>query len=156
MFNQKKGVSGWIAWVLILAFVVSLSAFMYDFMIDYTESSTEGVKKVVYDTDECRSVSISIESACQDISSQVLNITLQNRNYIRVKKMNFRMFNPSKKPLLFNTTNTTLNPNRKKTINIPTSTDIIGYVEVIPIVIRDNLEIVCGERKATYDGVSSC
>lgn len=156
MYGNKRGVAGWIAWVLIVAFVVSLSAFMYDFMIGYTESSTEDVKKVVYDTDECRSVSISIESACQDTTTQVLNITLQNRNYIRIKKVNFRMFDLNKKPILFNSTNTTLNPNRKKLVTVPTTSTQLGYVEAIPIVVRDNIEIVCGERKATINSISSC
>ena len=72
--KSKKGASPWIAWILLIAFVVSLAAFMYSFMMSHTEERTEDMKEMVYNTDECRSVSLNIISAC--MSAQVLNITL--------------------------------------------------------------------------------
>ncbi|HII72363.1 TPA: hypothetical protein HA265_06430, partial [Candidatus Woesearchaeota archaeon] len=90
ILKQKKAVSPWISWVLLMAFAVVLSAFMYNFMVSYTKDSTEDMKKIVYNTDECRLVSINIESAC--MTAQALNITLQNRNYIRIDEMDFRFY----------------------------------------------------------------
>ena len=147
--KNKKAVGPWISWVLIMAFAVALSAVMYSFMLDYTKSSTAEVKKTLFNTDECRTVSLSIESVCQNISTQDLNIEVQNRNYRRIDYIDYRLYDVNKKPLSTNSTNISLNPNRKKTMNISGSISTqLGFVEVIPIVIREEFTIVCGEKKA--------
>ncbi|MBW2996719.1 hypothetical protein KY349_00090 [Candidatus Woesearchaeota archaeon] len=151
--RQKRAVSPWISWVLLVAFAVVLSAFMYNFMVSYTESSTEDMKKVVYNTDECRSVSLDIDSAC--MSAQVLNITLQNRNYARIDKMDFRLYSDIV-PIHTNLTDIAMNPNRKKLIEIDTGTaSTVTRVEVIPHIEKEDLDIICAEKKASSD-VDTC
>ena len=148
----KKGVSAYVSWILIMAFVVVLSAFMYSFMVSYTEDTTDDVKKQVYNTDECRSVSVNIVTGC--LSSQTLNITVQNTDYIRIDGMDFRVYDLSKRPLHTNRTNITMNPNRIKQIEIDTGATNVGFVEIIPIVYKDDLEILCSEKKAQADIVA--
>jgi FlaG/FlaF family flagellin (archaellin) len=151
----RKAVSPWIAWVLLLAFAVALSAFMYSFMVDYTEDTTEGIKKQVYNTDECRQASLSIEDACVDTSAQILNITLQNRNYIRLDKIDFRLY-VGRTPISTVETTITLNPNRKKLVSVNTSTtDTVTYVEVIPHIETHDYDIICGDKKVASE-VSTC
>lgn len=153
--HSKKASSPLIAWVLILTFAVSLSAFMYSFMVDYTESTTDDIKKTVYNTDECRQASVSIEDVCVDTASQVLNITLQNRNYIRLDKIDFRLYE-GRLPIHTIATNTTLNPNRKKLVSVDTNTtDTVTYVEVLPHIETHDLDIICSERKIS-SSVSAC
>ena len=151
VLNQKKAVSPWISWVLLVAFAVVLSAFMYNFMVSYTKSSTDDMKKVVYNTDECRFVSINIEDAC--LSSQVLNITLQNRNYIRIDSMDFRFYN-GRVPLHTNITEIAMNPNRKKVVSLDTGTSSVTRVEVIPHITKENMDIICADKKAAKEVVS--
>jgi FlaG/FlaF family flagellin (archaellin) len=152
VFKHKKAVSPWISWVLLVAFAIVLSAFMYDFMVDYTESSTDDMKRTVYNTDECRLVSLNIDSAC--MSSQVLNITLQNRNYIRIDKMDLRFYE-GRVPLHTNQTNITMNPNRVKIIEFNTGVSTVTRVEVIPYIIKEEMDIICADKKAESE-VSTC
>jgi hypothetical protein len=150
---SKKAASAWISYVLLLAFVVALSAIMYKFMIDHTEKTTDDIKKAVYDTDECRLVSLNIESVC--LSSQVLNITLENTNYIRIEKLDFRLYN-GVTPIHTNYTNTTLNPNRKKVVSLGIGTSSnVTLIEAIAHVTKDNMDIICSNRKVQAT-VTSC
>ncbi|MBI5398378.1 hypothetical protein HZB03_02840 [Candidatus Woesearchaeota archaeon] len=153
----KRAASVWIAYVLLMAFVVSLSAVMFSFMTDYTRSATKDIKKTVFNTEECHSVSLSVESAC--FASQVLNITVQNRNYLRIDKLDFRLYDLAKKPRALNITNITINPNRKKTITVNTGMSQLGFVEVVPVILKQApealFEIVCSDRKASTTSFNS-
>jgi len=90
--RYRRAAASYVAWVLLTAFAVALSALMYNFMYDFTQSNTEKIKTIVYNTDECRQAGFSIEEACFGYSSQVLNITLQNRNYVRLSALDFRYY----------------------------------------------------------------
>ena len=141
----RNAASIWMSYVLITGFAVMLSVFMYSFMVDYPKSSTDDMKKVVYNTDECRSVSINIESAC--LSAQSLNITLQNSNYVRIDGLDFRIYN-GRIPHHTNQTNITMNPNRVKSVTVNIGTSSASRVEVIPHIQKENMDMVCSDRKA--------
>ncbi|MBU2561793.1 MAG: hypothetical protein KKD17_05845 [Nanoarchaeota archaeon] len=143
----RRAVSPWISWVLLVAFAVVLSAFMYNFMVSYTKDTTQDIKKTVYNTDECRSVSLNIDSACFSASAQVLNITLQNTNYARIDSMDFRLYN-GRIPLHTNETDISMNPNRVKEISINTGVAAVTRVEILPHITKENMDIVCSDRKA--------
>jgi hypothetical protein len=149
---HKKAADQWISWVLLMGFTVMLSALMYSFMVDYTESSTDDMKKVVYNTDECRMVSLNIDSAC--VSAQALNMTLQNKNYVRIDSMDFRFYN-GRIPLHTNQTNITMNPNRVKEISLDTGVTGITLVEVIPHIIKEKNDIICSDKKVSAE-VTAC
>jgi hypothetical protein len=125
---------------------------MYNFMVYYSESKTEQVKMIVYDTDECREAGLNIESVC--FASGTLNITLQNRNYARLDGLDFRLYN-GHLPIQTNVTELTLNPNRNKLVSLITGVSNVTYVEVIPHVQKDNKDIICSERKAASE-VTGC
>ncbi len=150
----KKAISPYVSWILIMAFVVAISAFMYSFMTGYTKDTTKDIKKQVYNADECRSVSLNILSACH--ASGYLNITVQNTNYLRITGMDFRLYDKNKKPIQTNTTEIPMNPNRIKELSINTGiTTTVSRVDVIPRIKKDNLEIICGEQKAQKE-VTTC
>ncbi len=142
----KKGVSPYISWILLMAFVVAISAFMYSFMTDYANDTTTDIKKQVFNTDECRTISLNIVSAC--ISSQTLNITLQNTGYIRIEGIDFRVYDEFNVPIHTNRTTTALNPNRIKPMELNVGVSGVGLVEIIPVIEKENIEIICAEKKA--------
>lgn len=153
LLGQKRAADAWISWVLIMAFAVVLSVFMYNFMVSYTTDQTQEIKKVVYNTDECRQVSLSINAVC--VSSQVLNITLQNRNYIRIDGMDFRLYN-GHIPIHTNLTTITMNPNREKVITLDIGTATVPtLVEVIPHIKKENIDMICADTKVA-SAVVSC
>ncbi len=151
--KSKKAVSPWISWVLIMAFAIVLSAFMYNFMVSYTEDTTDDIKKTVYNTDECRSVSLNIKSAC--MSTQDLNITLENTNYIRIDKLDFRLYN-GRVPLHTNQTEIPMNPNRLKTVILATGVASVTRVEVIPHIEKEQMDIICADKKAESTVRGTC
>ena len=153
IIQNKRAVSPWISWVLLVAFAIMLSAFMYDFMVSYTEDSTEDMKKTVYNTDECRLVSINIDSAC--MSTSILNITLQNKNYVRVDQLDFRVYN-GRIPLHTNQTEIPMNPNRNKIIELETGVTTVTFVEVIPHIEKDKMDIICADKKTSSAVSASC
>ncbi|MFC1723305.1 hypothetical protein ACFL0V_04150 [Nanoarchaeota archaeon] len=136
-----------------MAFVVVISAFMYNFMKTYTEDTTHDVKKQVYNTDECRPVGINIQDGC--VSAQVLNITLQNTNYVRIQGMDFRFYGLNNRPVGNNRTSIVMNPNRIKEVSIDTGVTGVAMVEVVPVVYKENIEIICSDKKAQLK-VNSC
>lgn len=144
----KRAVSPYISWVLLMAFAVVLSALMYSFMVDYTNDSVSDIKRVVYNADECRSVSLVISSSC--FSAQILNITLENNNYARIDTMDFRLFN-GRVPIHMNQTNISMNPNRVKAIELKTGASAVTMVEVIPHIMKEDMDIVCTDRKVQAD-----
>ncbi|MBN1544357.1 hypothetical protein JW898_02740 [Candidatus Woesearchaeota archaeon] len=148
----KRAVSPWISWVLLVAFAVILSAFMYNFMVSYTKDTTQDIKKTVYNTDECRSVSFNIVSACFSASTQVLNITLENTNYARIDSMAFRLYD-GRIPLHTNNTGIPMNPNRVKEIILDTGVASVTRVEVIPSIEKEGMDIICSDRKAEAEVV---
>ncbi|MBT7903740.1 hypothetical protein HN587_07795 [Candidatus Woesearchaeota archaeon] len=153
---NKKAAGPFISWVLVMAFAVALSAFMYSFMVDHTTESTNEIKKTVFNTDECRQVSLSVESVCQNLTTQVLNIQIQNRNYRRIDLIDYRIYDADKKPLSTNSTEISLNPDRTKQIEVTGITQELGMVEVIPIVKREDFTIICADRKASSTIIEDC
>ena len=145
--RSKRAASEWISWVLIMAFAVVLSVIMYKFMVDYASEQTTDIKKMVYNTDECRMVSLNIISACFG-PAQVLNITLQNNNYVRIDKIDFRLYNGNI-PIHTNQTSITMNPNREKLVSFSTGAAAVTRVEVIPRIVKENMEIICSDKKAS-------
>jgi hypothetical protein len=135
-----------------MAFAVIISVLMYQFMVDYATEQTTDIKKVVYNTDECRLVSLNINNAC--FSSQVLNITLQNSNYVRIDKMDFRLYN-GRIPIHTNQTEWVMNPNREKVFSLAAGTaGPVTLVEVIPYIVKEDMDIICSDKKAASEVVS--
>ena len=153
----KKGVSVWLSWVLLFTFAVAISAVGFRFIIPIVEKSTIDLKKVVFNTDECRQIAISVEGACQDNSAQVLNITIRNRNYIRIDKLTFQVFGAGNQPLFTNHTTSKHGPQREKVYSIPTNTSgTITFATITPRIFREDLEIVCQDRGSSVTTIPSC
>ncbi|MFH1063993.1 MAG: hypothetical protein V1729_02860 [Candidatus Woesearchaeota archaeon] len=68
--------------------------------------------------------------------------------------MDFRFYN-GRIPLHTNQTNITMNPNRIKYIELDTGLTTVTRVEIIPHVYKDNVDVICGDKKIESE-VSIC
>ena len=112
VFSNKRGVSAIISWVLIVAFVISLGTIVSRFMIDFTKEQTKEAKKIVFDSDECRSIAISIDTACHDTSEEVINLTISNRNFVKVEKILYKVLTENNRPGVSGELEFPINPDR--------------------------------------------
>lgn len=157
--KNKKAISLWISFVLLTAFVVLISAFMYDWMTGFTKETTISIKKRTENTELCNLVSVSIDEACLNISTtpKSLYINITNRNDLRVRQLIFRLYKDFKSTEIETTEiNVTIKPQFKKELVINTTLSNVSYLDVIPATIKEETLHVCTDRKAVIESVSSC
>ena len=163
LLKNKKGIEVWISWVLLMGFVATLSLLMYDFIKDYTQETVDELRGRVYDTEECNSVAISIDSVCKQTATSpiYLNITVTNRLNINIDQLMFRTFDSSDRflnisRLNISTATVALRPQQSKKITMNISSDDINTVQVIPAVFREDLVIVCMRKIVEETQVIEC
>lgn len=157
MIRSKKGDSQWLSWVLLTAFMVALGVMMQNFMTGFTEDTTQSIKERVYNSEECDSVAISIDSVCQNTQSLYINLT--NRRDIAISKVMFRMYDIYNGP-------TWLESNVTIDLGIDDTQEVIALrqgdfkkvsrLEVVPVVFKDNFEIICEDRKGAVEVIPDC
>ena len=147
----KKGDFVWISWVLLLAFTVVTSAILYNWMFGFTKGSSENIQKRAMNAQQCDSVGLSIDSACQD--SKSLYIDLTNRNTLNVDIAIVRLYNIYGEPM---------EPLLEKRISLPpkettriqvAKAGAVQKADIIPITIQSGVEITCTERVSHTDNV---
>lgn len=156
---NKKGVSLWIEFVLLMGFAVVLSVFLNDWMRDYTTETAQDMKERHYDTEMCTGIAISIDYACHANSTPInLNINVTNRGDLRITKQIIRIYDNATTlenwEVLENSK--LIKPTRMKVISNTSSLDTIGYIEIVPVTKKGDLEIPCPEKKAYTNRISEC
>src|SRR3989344_3921670 len=71
--KMKKGVSEIISWVLLIGFAVSLAAIVTMWTLRNTETTTEGVVKMVTEDIKCSEVFINLAIDCTTKTLTVIN-----------------------------------------------------------------------------------
>jgi hypothetical protein len=150
--KSKKGVSAWISWVLLVAFMVSLSAFMYTFLSGFTKDSIEDVKEKVIDSKVCDSVGVSV-SACLK-NSNLITVTIKNVNYITVDKVSIDMFDVFDRPQQKTKEFKLVSGNLKKFDILKDG--IIKEIHVVPAIYKDGKAIYCSNKEVGVYDISSC
>ncbi len=152
--KSKKAISIWLSWILLTAFMVVLSVVVYEWYINYTKESIVSMKQTVYNTDECTSISVCLKVLN---TTQDLNINVTNNGYIKVDRLFIRVYNSTDfKQFEYNTT---LKPDRTRnyifnsTNGNYTAMTNADYVEVVPIIVKDDLTVICSSRQVSN---SSC
>ena len=156
---NKKGVSLWIEFVLLMGFAVALSIFLNNWMRDYTLKTTETIKERNYNTALCDGVAISIDAACQGNSTPInLYINVTNRGNLRITKQILRIYNNITTLANWEVIENTrlIRPGRMMRISNTSSLDYVGYIEAVPVTEKGDLEIVCAEKKAFINSVKNC
>jgi len=149
---NKKAVSVWISWILILALAITISAFMYSWITSTTETATESFR-YVYDRSECDNVAVMIESCNQ---TQTLNTNVTNKLMLAVDGLIFRIHYSDYESDTKNVT-VKLNPGEKEDYLLPfDNSKTVAALEVIPIIQTEDYRIICRSRIARIDDINSC
>ena len=152
MIRGKKGVSLWLSWVLIVAFIVALSVFMFNWMSSFTESQKDKIVRLT-DGDECNYISLSIE-LCQNTQNLYINAT--NNQDVALDKLIFRVFDIYD-DYQTKERNISIKPGEKKKIEL-LKYGITTRIEIIPVIIKpkDNTEITCQNRMIESTTINNC
>lgn len=156
---NKRGVSLWIEFVLLMGFAVALSIFLNDWMRDYTTNTAETIVERHYNTELCDGIAVSIDAACQANSTPInLYINVTNRGNLRITKQIVRIYDNITTLANWEVIENTqlIRPGRMKRISNISSLDYIGYIESVPVTEKGDLEIVCSEKKAFINSVKNC
>jgi len=152
LFSNKKAVSEWISWVILIAFAVSISVLVGQQMIDSTKESTESLKNYIYDTQECQNVALSINNICQN--SEALNIELSNIKAVRVDEFLLKVFDGSGDSETL-TLQTSIMPGEKVNVTAGKSR-IAAKVEVVPVISVGDKMVMCAQKTASEDEIQDC
>ncbi len=147
---SKRGVAIWLSWVLLIAFMVLLSTFMYNWITGYTESSAERIK-TTYAEESCSRTAIEI-AGCQ--KAEILNITISNKGNLRVDQVIFRLYDlydnieSKEKDIL-------VKAGKTKELEL-LKQGVIQRLESIPVLIKDGKRTVCRDKMHTLENITSC
>jgi FlaG/FlaF family flagellin (archaellin) len=149
--KNKKGVSMYISWILLMLMAIILSALMYNWYTGRTEQyaerlTTESTKEV------CTSVGINIKGACQD--TQMLYINITNSLDIKIDQLVFNLVDlyddvENKKY------NLTLYPGETEKIKL-LKQGTLKQIEVVPATTIDNVNYPCSNRKVFKYKIAQC
>jgi len=149
----KKGISIWISWVLIIAFMAILAVFMFSWTTSFADTHT-GRLKEVYNTVDCNFVTVSIDSICQN--TQTLNMNITNRKNIDVDKLIYRIYdiygNPEAKEVDVFIRHGKANTEKVTVIK----QGVTSVIEVIPVIIKDENKIICEDREIKANNIRFC
>ena len=152
MKYSKKADAVWLSWVLLLAFVVALSVFMFSWTEDRGEMFI-GELRVLADTAECNSVRLAIRDICQRSQSIEMNIT--NRDSIPVNQLAVNIFdvyveNPASHDIMVN-----IRPSDVQNIRI-LKQSTTHQIEIVPVLITEHDLIFCYDKTIIETRIDYC
>jgi len=150
ILKSKKAVAIWMSWVLLTAFMVALSAFMYNWIAGYSESSAEDIA-ATYGQGSCSSAAIEV-SGCQE--SERLILEINNKGNLKIDKIIFRLYD-----LYGNIESKEKDVNVKagKTKDIKVlKQGTIQILESVPVLVKDGDKIVCRDKMHTLENITTC
>ncbi len=143
IMKNKRAVSIWISYLLLLALVMGLAAFYYDWSINFTHDQVNATKQDFLDSSYCRKISIEVLDAYQK-NPQSLYIKIKNNNKITIDKLIIQGFNNDKLAGEAQEIKLTLKPGQVRELVIKNNNET--FVEITPVIIRDKLPVVCTEK----------
>jgi hypothetical protein len=150
--KSKKGAALWISWVLLLAFVVGLSVFMFRWSQDRSEVFAKELR-IMADTAECDSVGIRIEDICQN--PQSLNMNISNKNSIRVDQFVMNIYDVYLENPLSRTVNVSLYPSEIENVKV-LKQSTTQQLEIVPVVFTEDDKIFCYKKTVTVTDIDYC
>lgn len=136
MKNLKKRGLEFLSWVLLIALSVALGTFTFIWMKDFSGGAIDQAVKVVYNTEECYSISVKMDSICQDLA--VIKLNLTNNNKRDINRLVFRLYdiygNPETREL-----NITIKPDEQAELKVIKQGTIEKF-EVVPVTFKNELE----------------
>ncbi len=149
--RNKKGVSLYISWILLMLLIISLSAIMYNWYSQRAERSADILKEQSTE-DVCNKVGILIENICQN--TQTLNINISNSRDIKVNQLIFGLIDIYKDPET-KKVNITIYPGETEQIEI-IKQGTLYQVDVTPVVVVDKITNICSNSKVFKNNIAQC
>ncbi|HLD89196.1 MAG TPA: hypothetical protein VI894_03240 [Candidatus Nanoarchaeia archaeon] len=151
-FKSKKAVSIWISWMLVTLIAVILSVFVYNWIVGLTKSTMQTLEKKVYDTTDCDYTGIVITSACQ--STQTLYMNLTNNRNLLIDSIIVRTYDIYENPEV-KEKSIELRPSESKQIAV-LKQGIVRKIEVLPVVKRQDAQVICRTKLADMNRPPNC
>lgn len=148
---NKKAISAYISWVLIVAFSVSLGVIIYGWITEQTVKSARQIEQNA-NNDVCQSLGINIEAACQN--TQVLYMNISNINLITVDALVIRLYDIYQNPQITEH-NISIRPQDSQNL-VLLKPGTIGQIEVVPIIRISNQKVICSNSMITMKRVEQC
>lgn len=152
VWHGKKGVSEWISWVLLTAFVVFVGVFVLQWSRDNTTQTVDDITEKGEVLTLCQETGLSITGYCQD--TQTLNINATNNNNRKIDAIVVRGFDIYNNPQ-GGDKNISLVPEKSKVVVI-VKQGVLKRAEVMPAIIVGNKRVVCQSRKITLEPIEFC
>ncbi len=149
--KNKKGVSLYISWILLMLLIISLSALMYNWYNQRAKRSADVLKEQSTE-DVCDKVGILIKYLCQN--TQTLNINISNKGDIKVNQLVFGLINIYKDPET-KKVNITIYPGETEHLEI-IKQGTLYQVDVTPVVVVDGITNVCSNSKVFKNNIAQC
>ncbi|MCP3681919.1 MAG: hypothetical protein GY861_04440 [bacterium] len=150
--RNKRGVSQWISWVLLMGLAIALGTGFYYWMQNYTEETTQDTILRADYAILCEDAGISITDVCQN--PQTLNMNLTNSNNLKVKGFVFRLFDIYNMPQTVEK-NETIDPQETKNVVI-VKQGVTKQMELIPVIYSGKNRLICTNRKTTMTDIAFC
>ena len=150
--SGKKGVSVWISWVLLTAFVVFIGTFVLQWSKSHTTKTVEDLTEKGEILTLCQETSISVAGYCQ--KPQTLNINVTNNNNRKVDGLKVRAFDIYNAPQ-GGEKNVSIAPQKTLSIEV-VKQGVLKHAEVMPIIVVGKKRAVCQSRKITVESIDFC
>lgn len=151
MIKTKKGVSVYIGWVLIMAFMVALSTLMYSFMTSQVKTQTEQIESRT-DLTRCDQTGFSVTSFCQDDSSLIFNIT--NTKNTKITGLKIQLFDLYDEGAQVEITMTIKASDSEKISILKHGT--LQQAEIIPKTSNQDRTFYCDSSKTILTPIETC
>ncbi|MFH1408800.1 MAG: hypothetical protein ABIH34_02745 [Nanoarchaeota archaeon] len=149
-FFNKRGVSQWLNWVLLVLFAVLLSTIMYNWISGYVEGQRQHLIRIT-DSDDCDAVAIKAK-ACQN--TQTLYINTTNIRELPIHNIIFRIFD-SYYEVETKDLNLTIKPEETQTVKV-LKLGMTQQLELIPVVYTEHNAVVCRKSMITLTDITVC
>ncbi len=148
--KNKKGQSQYLSWIIIIAMIVAISFFLYNWSLDQARRTSEELTKQT-DPLVCAEVGISIQGICQTFRSLKINIT--NTNNYEIEGFLFRtvgLYPEDDNYLDSSILNKKISPGDSEKI-IVLKKGTLSKVQIIPFTLKNNKEIYCEDQSITKE-----
>lgn len=150
--SGKRGVALWLSWVLMVAFLVAISVFMFKWTTNYSKYHADTLEEIS-DSVECDSVGLSIDAVCQ--TTQLLTINVTNRNSLQIDQVVLNIYDIYMENVQTKKKNVSISPGKSDTIQI-IKQGTTRQIEVTPVFFSEKHIIHCNQKTALSDQVGFC
>lgn len=148
----KRGVSVYISWVLVMAFMILLGSLMFTWIINQVGSQTEKFS-IIGDEQDCKEIFFSIDESCQDDFKVFVDISnTRNHRIDGFKIILFDIYDDFYESSI----DFSINPGKTDKISL-LKHGTLNVIEMIPYFYSDDKKkILCQNSKVSVENIKRC